>query len=218
MKFKIVNHLEKINLGFNSNNKRVVIDNLNSFFVLNRNTILFKKHPLGFKYFKLGDISNFVEFRLHFWINTNEKHDIDLQIHDHSFDFESFVVSGSITNNKYEIISSSTSKGYVYDVKFRNEKSKLILNTDNCRIQHTESVRINCGEFYSMISSEFHESINNEDLTITLLKIIKSNDKTARVYSPKKLSSLSSFERTTLTFEENLKLIDKIIELTKFKN
>ena len=155
---------------------------------------------------------------MHFWINTNEKHDVDLQIHDHSFDFESFVVSGSITNNKYEIISSSTSKGYVYDVKFRNEKSKLILNTDNCCIQHTESVRINCGGFYSMISSEFHESINNEDLTITLLKIIKSNDKTARVFSPKKLSSLSSFERTTLTFEENLKLIDKIIELTKFKN
>ncbi|WP_220763665.1 hypothetical protein [Flavobacterium sp. UMI-01] len=213
-----MNHLEKINLGFNSNNKKIVIDNLNSFFVHNRNTILFQKHPLGFKYLKLGNISNFIEFRLHFWINTNEKHDVDLQIHDHSFDFESFVVSGSIINNKYEIISSGTSKGYVYDVKFRNEKSKLILNTDNCYIQHTESVKINCGEFYSMISSEFHESINDENLTITLLKITKSYDKTARVFSPKKLSSLSSFERTTLTIEENLKLIDKIIELTKFKN
>ena len=213
-----MNHLEKINLGFKTKDNRIVSENLNSYFVLKRTEILFQKHPLGFKYFKLGNISNFEEFRLHFWINTNEKHDDDLQIHDHSFDFESFVVSGSIINNKYEIIKSNNSEGFVYDVKFRNEKSKLILNTDNCYIQHTESVRINCGEFYSMISSEFHESINNEDLTITLLKITKSCDKTARVFSPKKLASLSSYERTTLTVEENLKLIDKIIELTKFKN
>jgi hypothetical protein len=213
-----VNYLEKINIGFKTKDNRIVTENLNSYFVLKRKEILFQKHPLGFKYFKLGNISNFEEFRLHFWINTNEKHDDDLQIHNHSFDFESFVVSGSIINNKYEIIKSNNSEGYVYDVKFRNEKSKLILNTDNCYIQHSESVKINCGEFYSMISSEFHESINNEDLTITLLKITKSCDKTASVFSPKELASLSSYERTTLTVEENLKLIDKIIELTKFKN
>lgn len=213
-----MNYLEKIDIGFKTKDNRFVIENLNSFFVLNRNEILFQKHPLGFKYFKLGNISNFEEFRLHFWVNTNDKQDDDLQIHDHSFDFESFVVSGSIINNKYEIINLNNSEGYVYDVKFRNEKSKLILNTEKCYIKQTASEVINCGKFYNMISNEFHESINNEDLTLTLLKITRSCDKTARVFSPKKLASLSSFERTTLTVEENLKLINQIIDLTKFKN
>ena len=103
----------------------------------------------------------------------------------------------------------------MYDVKFRNEKSKLILNQENCSIVLEESVKINCGEFYKMASNDFHESINNEDLTVTLLKITKSGNKIARVFSPKKLISLDSYERVKLTFEENNKLIDKIINLTK---
>lgn len=206
-----------INIGFISKNKGKIYSGLLSYIEKNKEIIMFQKHPLGFKYFKLGHISSFEEFRLHFWINTNEKHDNDLQIHDHSFDFESFVLNGSIINNKYEIIKSENLFGYVYDVKFRNEKSKLILNTDNCSINQIETDKVNCGEFYDMRSNVFHESINNQDLTITLLKITKSGDKISRVFSPKKLRSLSSFERSTLTAEENIKLIDKIIELTQNK-
>ena len=66
-----------------------------------------------------------------------------------------------------------------------------------------------------MRSDEFHESINTKDLTITLLKIIKSGNKIARVFSPKKLRTLSSFERSTLPQEENIKLTLKIIEIIK---
>ncbi|MBB1151398.1 hypothetical protein H4K35_15030 [Myroides sp. NP-2] len=207
--------LKNINIGFKLKDGKKINENLNQFFVQNKSEISFQKHPLGFKYYKLGNISNSEEFRLHFWINTFDKHDNDLQIHDHSFDFESYVLNGCIVNNRYKIISSNNYNGYVYDVKFRNEKSKLILNQENCSILLEESVNINCGEFYKMPSNDFHESVNNEELTVTLLKITKSENKIARVFSPKKLISLDSYERVNLTFEENNKLIDKIITLTK---
>lgn len=208
--------LKSINIGFKLKNGKKINENLNQYFVQNKSEISFQKHPLGFKYFKLGNLSNSEEFRLHFWVNTIDKHDKDLQIHDHSFDFESFVINGRIVNNKYKIISSNNFNGYVYDVKFRNEKSKLILNQENCSIELDESVEINSGEFYKMSSNDFHESINNEDLTVTLLKITKSDNKVSRVFSPKKLNSLNSFERVVLTFEENKKLIDKIIKITQY--
>ena len=209
-----MNFLENISIGFKLKDGLKIRENLNQYFSQYKNEISFQKHPLGFKYFKLGNVSESEEFRLHFWINTIEKHDKDLQIHDHSFAFESFVLNGSIVNNKYKIISSTNFDGYVYDVKFRNEKSKLILNQENCSIELEESVAINVGEFYKMSSNDFHESINNEDLTVTLLKITKSYNKVSRVFSPKKLNTLNSFERVNLTFDENKKLIDKIIKIT----
>lgn len=209
-----MNFLENISIGFKLKDGLKIRENLNQYFSQFKSEISFQKHPLGFKYFKLGNVSESEEFRLHFWINTIEKHDKDLQIHDHSFAFESFVLNGSIVNNKYKIISSTNFDGYVYDVKFRNEKSKLILNQENCSIELEESVEINVGEFYKMSSNDFHESINNEDLTVTLLKITKSYNKVSRVFSPKKLNTLNSFERVNLTFDENKKLIDKIIKIT----
>ena len=211
----MIGMLEKINLGFNQYNSLMIYENLHAYLTLNREKILFQMHPLGFKYFKLGNISKEVEFRLHYWVSTNEKHDNDLQIHDHSFDFDSFVVNGSITNNKYEIVNSYNPKVYIYDVKFKNEKSKLILNSDNCYISKIQSVNINQGGFYRMLSNEFHESINNEEETVTLLKISKLESKTARVFSPKKLGTLSRFERKFLSADENNKLIDRIIHYTQ---
>jgi hypothetical protein len=210
-------NLQNIDEGFKTKNSKTVYSSLLSFLVSNQNRILFQKHPLGFKYFKLGNISNFEEFRLHFWTKTNDKQDDDLQIHDHSFDFESFVINGSIINNKFTVDESINSSGFIYDVKFSNDKSKLILNSDSHILQITNSEIINTGNFYKMKSDEFHESANNDNLTITLLKIIKHNSKTARVFSPKKLGALSTFERTFLTEKENKELIDKIIELIELK-
>ena len=207
--------LKNINIGFKLKNAKIIRENLNQYFSQNKYDISFQKHPLGFKYLKLGNLSNSEEFRLHFWTNTIEKHDKDLQIHDHSFDFESFVLNGRIINNKYKIISSQNFNGYLYDVAFRNEKSALILNQEHFSIELQESFEINVGEFYAMSSDDFHESINNDDMTVTLLKIIKSDNKISRVFSPKKLNSLNSFKRVNLTSAENKKLIDNIIKITK---
>ena len=46
-------------------------------------------------------------------------------------------------------------------------------------------------------------------------KIIKPRNKVARVFSPKKLSKLSKFDREYLSEEENKKLINNVLHLIK---
>ncbi|MBI6116726.1 hypothetical protein [Salegentibacter maritimus] len=116
-----------INRGFITRDSEKIYSSLLSYIINNIRKIVFQKHPLGFKYFKLGKISNTEEFRLHFWIDTNENQDNELQIHDHSFNFESFVVYGILKNTKFKSKKDISSNGYIYNVKFRNEKSRLVL-------------------------------------------------------------------------------------------
>lgn len=205
--------LIKINDGFVLHDTNIVKSGLLSYLDKWKQKIHFQKHPLGFKYLKLGKISSSTEFRVHFWIDTNENHDDDLQIHDHSFDFESSVLSGSIINKKYIINHSEKSEGFIYEVVFKNDKSKLILKSSNCCISKTITENLTSGEFYKVRNDEFHESINRQQHTITLLRITKSFNKTARVFSPRKINSMSSFERKILSDEENTKMINQIIGL-----
>src|SRR5665811_1295804 len=97
--------LKNINDGFENSDANQIYSELKVYFENFRDKILFQKHPLGFKYFKLGSISSTEELRLHLWTKTNENHDDDLQIHDHSFNFKSFVIFGLLMNHLYEPVS-----------------------------------------------------------------------------------------------------------------
>ncbi len=204
-----------INAGFINRDSEKIYSSLLSYISNNKKKIRFQKHPLGFKYCKLGKISRTEELRLHFWIGTHENQDDDLQIHDHSFNFESFVVFGSIKNTKFKSTYNLTSKGYIYNVKFRNEKSRLVLNSKEQLLETICSEIINTGEFYSLESEELHKSENFDNLTISLLKIIKPKNKIARVFSQKELNGLPTFERTLILDKENSELLIKLTEKIK---
>lgn len=204
-----------INYGFINRDSEKIYSSLLSFINNNKGKIVFQRHPLGFKYFKLGRISNTEEFRLHFWIGTNENQDDDLQIHDHSFNFESFVVYGSLKNTKFNSKKDITSNGYLYNVKFRDEESRLVLNSEKQALETIKSEVIETGEFYNIESDELHKSENVNKLSISLLKITKPKNKIARVFSPKELNGLSSFERTLVPEEENSELLNKLTQKIK---
>jgi hypothetical protein len=199
-----------INIGFIERDKEKIYSSLLSYVCNNKKEIRFQRHPLGFKYFKLGKISSTEELRLHFWVGTHENQDDDLQIHDHSFNFVSFVVFGCIKNTKFHSKYDLSSKGYIYDVKFRNEKSRLVMNSKKQLLETISSETIATGEFYSIESDELHKSENLNKLTISLLKITKPKNKIARVFSPKELNVLPTFKRALILDEENSKLLNKL--------
>jgi len=186
-----------------------------SFLKSYKDKIRFQRHPLGFKYFKLGKISETEELRLHFWIETNENQDDDLQIHDHSFDFESFIVYGSLKNTTFISKDDDNSNGFIYDVKFRNEKSRLVLNSKNQLLKTLNCEVIETGNFYYLKSNELHKSENISELTVSLLKIIKLENKVAHVFSPKALIGLPIFERDFVSDVDNMELINQLIDKIK---
>jgi hypothetical protein len=205
--------LKNINLGFKSSDAHQIYSELRIYFDNCRDEIYFQKHPLGFKYFKLGNISATEELRLHLWTKTNENHDDDLQIHDHSFNFKSFVVFGLLENHLYKPIYEKDAVGFIYDVKFRNEKSRLSIDSSKQKLVDIKSEKLTTGNFYDINSDEFHKTENLLEPSLTLIKITKPQNKVARVFSPKRLSKLSKFEREFLSEQENKILIDEVMNL-----
>lgn len=207
--------LKNINYGFESSDALKIYSELRNYFAHYQDELFFQKHPLGFKYLKLGNISAIEELRLHLWTNTNENHDDDLQVHDHSFNFKSFVVYGLLENYLYEPIYENDAVGFIYNVKFRNEKSRLFIESSNQKLVHLKSKKIMTGNFYSIESHEFHKTENLKEPSLTLIKITKPRNKVARVFSPKKLSKLSKFDREYLSEDENRKLINNVVHLIR---
>lgn len=207
--------LKKINEGFVNSDATQIYSEIKVYFDNFRDKIHFQKHPLGFKYFKLGNISPTEELRLHLWTKTNENQDDDLQVHDHSFNFKSFVIYGLLVNHLYEPLYENNAVGFIYDVEFRNEKSRLKLNSSKQTLSNLHSEKLKTGSFYTIQSNEFHKTENLLEPSLTLLKITKPQNKIARVYSPKKLSKLSKFERIFLNNKENEILINEVISLIK---
>jgi len=205
-------YLKNLNSAYFIKNPSLTYKYLMDYLELKRDEIRFQKHPLGFKYWKLGSISQSIEFRLHYWTDTEENQDNQLQVHDHSFDFESFVVYGSIENITYSLTKSARASGYLYNVQFRNNESILLPKSENQFLQLKKAELFHTGEFYFVNSEELHESKNSQKFTLTLLKIIKPKNKIASVFSPKKLNNLPTFERTYLTNSKNKILITEVIE------
>jgi hypothetical protein len=207
--------IKKINYGFNNKDAKIIYTNLIEYFSLNNN-VNFQKHPLGFKFFNIGKLSLHEELRIHIWDNKDDNQDNDLQIHDHSFNFESLVISGKIQNIRYELQNNLNSNGYIYRVMFVDNKSCLELISNNVEIKINSTEIITEGNFYFVNNDEFHESINIENYSITLLKMIKPLIfKSPIVYSPKKIKEFMSFKRSYLSKEESKEISKLVIEKCK---
>jgi len=205
------NLVKKINEGFLQKNSLALYKSLFDYFSSNIDKIFYQKHPLGFKYFSFGKINEQEEFRIHIWSEDYKCQDDDLMIHDHSFDFESFVVLGKIKNTIYSINENPDSEGYIYQVKFAENKSFLEIISDHQKISIFSEEEINEGNFYSIKSYEFHQSQNMCENSISIIKIFKSEYKPANVYSPKKPKDLLSFQRSYLGKQESKIISRRII-------
>lgn len=173
---------------------------------------VFKKHPLGFYYIKFFNADNLIEFRLHIW-NDFDNNDLNiLQIHNHSFEFTSLVLTGSIKNILYSIKSCNKAAGFLYNVRFKNGKDRIYLNSNNTLLNEIKTDVINKGSFYSIKINEFHKSVTLDDFSITLIKINRHVSQTAQIYSKYPIKKLPSTDlRNDLEENENEVLIKKIL-------
>jgi hypothetical protein len=87
------------------------------------------------------------------------------------------------------------------------------LCSENSEIKIISNEFISSGKFYHVDNNEFHESRNSNDITITLIKMIKPNSfKNPSVYSTKRIVQLPSYNRASLCYQDNLLIINTIIK------
>ncbi len=208
--------VEKIGIGFETQNAHLIYTCIINLFKTEQ-TFHFQKHPLGFKFCNLGKLSVNQELRLHVWDRSeNIAQDQELQIHDHSFDFESFVVSGKIKNTVFHMNENHKSKGHLYEVKFVDNKSFLEERSGQYYVEIKIEEEIAEGSFYFLSRTEFHKSETISDISVTLIKMIKpSTFKFPKLFSEIKAKEHLLFSRSRLHNHENIETINLVTKLCK---
>lgn len=173
----------------------------------------FKRHPLGFYACTLLE-ENSRKIRLHYWdlSTSKELQSSELMIHDHIFDFKSWILSGSIENIEYTI----DEKGqvyYLYSTLYDRDFSILNKTAESIKISEKNVQVYEKGKSYQMKSAVLHKTRAMEDKTFTVLY---TQDK--EIENPRVLASGSSenkivYERKEikeLEIKEKLNTIYKV--------
>jgi len=131
----------------------------------------FSSHPLGFfqHKFYFGD----VEYRVNVWIkNYQIAKEPNWPIHNHSYDFESLILIGSLIEVRYQ--SRSTKKNpthKVYEVEYLPDGSRLTSENILVRLSKCAEENYVSGSTYTMKSNEFHEMVCGGDFALSLMTI-----------------------------------------------
>jgi|GEM_PF-2793089 len=133
----------------------------------------FRAHPLGFiscSFLKEGSINA----RVHIWpADPEHVQNRDILIHNHIFDFESWIIAGSIKNTK---LSQSIfgEKYSLYTAEYSGEHSILHKTENQITLIESSVETYRTGDYYSMKSEDFHTSELTEKSTAATILITKN--------------------------------------------
>lgn len=198
--------VSRIDLGFSSKDPKIIYSALFDYFSAYSNDVIFRNHPLGFQFVNLGNNSDSIEYRLHIWDSIKSETG-KLQIHNHSFDFESFVVSGKLINTTFRLGENGELPGYLFKVLFLENKSFLERVNGSYFMDIIDSWEISEAQFYVIEKEEFHHTQNFEPLSISLIKMKKPvNYNAPLVFLTNETENYDSFNRSKLDeLESNIR-------------
>jgi len=124
------------------------------------------------------------EWRLHVW-DDRFRNPEGTRLHDHPWDFESFVIAGSITNHvfSWDSYGSLSSTHHEYVIQCGPGGCDTGAQPKSVRLSRVSSHRYLSGESYSQLAHEIHDT-EYERGTITLVRrVFKEDTEHARVYA-----------------------------------
>ncbi|NWC30211.1 hypothetical protein HYE76_27665 [Pseudomonas tolaasii] len=129
----------------------------------------FRAHPLGFiscVFFVEGDR----KARLHIWpISEKLNQGEGVTIHDHVFNFTSWVLAGEIINRCVFIDGTGTPCS-VYEASYTGDSSVLVRKNETLNITNGEIKKYSTGMRYSMRAGQLHETRSTDsDVAVTVL-------------------------------------------------
>ena len=115
-------------------------------------------HPLGFIACTLLTEGS-LKLRLHLWpAHGGIQQSPDCQIHDHLFEFKSWVLSGTVENVEYQKNASGIEHS-VYKAEYRDDQSILTKTGELIRLEEKSRTAYETGMSYSVSSGTLHETV-----------------------------------------------------------
>jgi len=144
----------------------------------------FRLHPLGFLSCTLL-IEESRRVRLHYWpISGGREQSSTLQIHDHLFEFKSWVLQGTVQNREYIKCEGGIELAR-YETEYRGELSILRKTSERERLVVKKTETHNVGNCYSVAAGVLHETLRiGSSAALTILVATDIVKKAAIVYGP----------------------------------
>jgi hypothetical protein len=122
----------------------------------------FRRHPLGFLSCTLLSEGS-RRLRLHYWpVAGAFQQSGDCQIHDHLFDFKSWVLGGLIENIEYTASPTGVEHA-LYEASYVGDTSVLEKTKATVRLQETRRQSFSAGEPYSVSAGVLHQTVRRGD-------------------------------------------------------
>ncbi len=137
----------------------------------------FRRHPLGFVVCTLLEEGD-RRLRIHYWpIAGNVQQSPECQIHDHIFEFESWVLAGTIENIEYAAAEHG-SEFAVYRTDYERDHSLLSKTNDTLRLSVVNRSVYSTGASYTVPLGTLHETVRlgtTPALTVLVTRDIASS-------------------------------------------
>lgn len=117
----------------------------------------FRWHPLGFMACTLL-VEGPWKARLHYWpVNQTRPQGNQCEIHDHVFNFSSWVLAGELENIEYQVNPVGTEYA-VYQTEYAGDRSILRKTAQTIRLSVSSACTHSVGSRYSVHAGQLHET------------------------------------------------------------
>ena len=162
----------------------------------------FRHHPLGFLICTI--FSHPPEHgRIHIWPGLNSTTEkVVCPIHDHSFEFTSWVLAGELENVEYH--KRATGKPFaMYRAEYTNNNSTLVRTNKTVNLEESSRVICPTGCMYSVASGQLHETrLVGHGPAVSVLLTIDESSGPPIVLGPLDGACRYEYHRIEATLEE----------------
>lgn len=158
--------------------------------------IQFRYHPLGFIYARLHEYSNRDILRIHIWSEHSMSQKPLMDIHNHYYNVNSFVLSGSISNTRYRLIESDEYTHSIFKGTYKENDRRVLTRTDKRKtLQLVDTEIIDEGTFYRISKDEIHSGAAQSGFAVTVVFNDEAGNPNPLVFGP--ISGNQEYEYTS---------------------
>jgi len=173
-----------------------------------------QRHPLGFFAF-IGTKGADTTLRMHYWPPEAKMAQFGFEIHDHQYDIDSHVFSGTLVQTTFELIGSGRPTHAVYAVDYDGEKSGLGKTGQHVAVQADKPELFDTGTSYRLPAGTFHLATAASEIGTVTLVLARNAYAKARVLGPLDGPDRVVFDRGTVSNSEALALRRDIVHVLR---
>jgi len=139
-------------------------------------------HPLGFKVVRLDDGPT--SLRVHLW-RAADREQPGFEVHDHSFDLESFVLAGAVRQRTFAADPDPSGEHAVYTVAYEAGESLLRRTDQVVRLRELTDEVFTAGATYRVAAGQLHASVLDECETAVTLVLTQNRGRLPITIGPR---------------------------------